>query len=332
MYVNHRLESCRLLFFVRVVQSAHDSRRWVVANGYVEVTVVATQDTEEALCDFLFSEGAGGLVTEEVPGEPLRIAIRASFAGRVPIVPLVEGLTRYQGELAALGFSGATGPVDVRQIPIQDWGRIWKEHFKPLPVGTHLVIAPPWEHGPFPGGRLLIWIDPAMAFGTGHHATTRMCLEALEAFMDQWPGSRGPVVLDVGTGTGILAIAAASLGAHRVVAIDTDPEACEAARKNLALHECAGRVQVLTGGLEILAPDQRFDLILANLDARILPPLFHVLQKRLAPGGRLIAGGILLGEAETLVAAALAAAFRIVDRRTEGEWLCLTLSAESAEA
>jgi len=299
-----------------------------MVDGYVEVSVVTTGESEEALCDFLFSEGALGLRTEDVPGASPRITIRASFAGSASVDPLVERLRQYQGSLTALGLSGAKGPIEVHEVPIEDWGRNWKKHFKPLPVGNRLLIAPPWEHGPFPQARILIRIDPAMAFGTGHHATTRMCLQGLEALMDQWPEGRGPLVLDVGTGTGILAIAAASLGARRVVAIDTDPEACDAARGNLTLHECADRVELLCGGIDALEPVLRPDLTLANLDTRTLCPLFPTLGTLLGQGGRLIVGGILV-EDEDKVTAALKLSLRVLDRRVEEEWLCLILAAET---
>jgi ribosomal protein L11 methyltransferase len=298
-----------------------------MVDGYVEVSVVTTGETEEALCDFLFSEGALGLVTEDVPGDSPRITIRASFAGSAAVDPLVERLRQYRGSLTALGLSGAKGPIEVREVPIEDWGRNWKKHFKPLPVGNRLLIAPPWEHGPFPQGRVLIRIDPAMAFGTGHHATTRMCLQGLEALMDQWPEGRGPLVLDVGTGTGILAIAAASLGARRVIAIDTDPEACDAARGNLTLHECADRVELLCGGIEALEPALRPDLILANLDSRTLCPLFPTFGTLLGQGGRLIVGGVLVEDEATVTAALHTSPLRLLERQVEEEWLCLTLAA-----
>ncbi len=136
------------------------------------------------------------------------------------------------------------------------------------------------------------------------------------------------MVLDVGTGTGILAIAAVSLGARRVIAVDTDPEACDAARKNLSLHECADRVELLCGGIDALGPVLRPDLILANLDTRTLCPLFPTLGTLLGQGGRLIVGGILV-EDEDKVTAALKHSFRILDRRVEEEWLCLILAAET---
>jgi len=300
-----------------------------MAGGYVEISVVATGETEEALCDFLFSEGALGLVTEDLPGEPRRISIRGSFAETLPIGPLVEGLRRLQGSLEALGFLVPDGSIVVREIPVEDWGRNWKKHFKPLPVGRRLIIAPPWEAGAFSQGRLLIRIDPAMAFGTGHHATTRMCLDALEGFMNQWPEGPGPLALDAGTGTGILAIAAAALGARQVVAIDTDPEACEAARRNLALHACANRVQILPGGIEVVEPGTRFDLILANLDTKTLSPLFPTLGQLLAPGGRLIVTGITLEDEAILPASIAASGLHALQRRTEDEWLCLTLALET---
>jgi len=297
-----------------------------VGGTYVEVSLTATSETEEALCDFLFSEGALGLVTEEISGEPPGTWIRASFGGGLLVGPLREKLARYRLALAALGLPVADGIIQVRELPIEDWGHTWKQHFKPLPVGRRLLIAPPWETGPFPPDRLMIRIEPAMAFGTGHHATTRMCLEALEAFMAGWTGKDRPIVLDAGTGTGILAIAAAALGAPRVVALDTDPEACEAARQNLVLNRVGDRAQVRQGGLEALDPGWRFDLILANLDTKTLCPLFGVLRERLAPEGRVIISGVLMEEEEKVRTAAHTAGLHLAAQRAEEDWLCLALA------
>jgi ribosomal protein L11 methyltransferase len=299
-----------------------------MGGGYIEVRVVATGETEEALADFLFSEGALGLVTEDLSGEPARILIRGSFSRSVPVEPLLERLRRYQESLAALGFAGAEGAVEVQEIPLEDWGRKWKEGFKPLPVGRHLLIVPPWEEGPFPQERLVIWIDPAMTFGTGHHATTRMCLEAAEEFLAGWREPRGPLVLDVGTGTGILAIAAAALGASRVLAIDTDAEACEAAQSNLRRHGVSSRVEVRCGGMEVVEAGSRFDLILANLDTRTLCPLFAALAQALAPRGRLVATGIPVEDETRVTLAARASQMQILQRQIQDGWLCLVLAAD----
>jgi len=297
-----------------------------VAGTYIEMSVIATRETEEAVADFLFSEGALGLVTEDLSGHGATILLRASFPSGTPIAFLREELHRYQSSLAALGLPVADGNIEVRELPVEDWGQNWKQHFKPLPVGQRLLITPPWEHGPFRQDRLVLCIEPAMAFGTGHHATTRMCLEMLEEVLAHWSGEDGPSVLDVGAGTGILAIAAAALGARRVVALDTDPEACEAARQNFVLNRVGDRVQVRQGGLETLESGRRFDLILANLDTKTLCPLFGALPERLAPEGRVIISGVPVEEEEKVRTAAHAAGLRLAAHQAEDGWLCLTLT------
>jgi ribosomal protein L11 methyltransferase len=297
-----------------------------VGQDYVEVSVAGTSETAEGLADFLFTEGALGLVTEDGSEGTIGILIRANFPGTLLVEPIVARLTDYQKELQALGLARGDGRIEVRTIPAEDWGKSWKQHFRPLPVGRRLVIAPPWEAGPLPEDRLVIRIDPGMSFGTGHHATTRMCLESLETFLGQWRGEAGPRVLDVGAGTAILAIAAAALGADRVVAIDSDQEACEAATKNLALNQVVDRVEVLHGGLEILGPVMRFDLVVANLDTRSLRPALSPIKTLLAPEGRLVVSGILVEEEKTLRGAAGAADLRVMSRQSDGEWLCLTLT------
>jgi ribosomal protein L11 methyltransferase len=293
---------------------------------YIELSVIATGKTEEALSDFLFSQGASGLITEDLPGEPSRTRIRASFGAGVPVESLVEKLRRYQASLAALGLPVEDGKVVVRQHPIEDWGQNWKQHFTPLAVGRRLLITPPWELGPFPAGRLVLCIEPAMAFGTGHHATTRMCLEMLEEVFANWSGKDEPSVLDVGTGTGILAIAAARLGARRVVALDSDLEATDAAKQNLVLNRLESLVEVRQGGMEVVEAGSQFDLVLANLDTRTLCPLFGAVRDRLGLEGRGIISGVPVEEEEKVRAAAHAAGLHVAARRAEDGWLCLTLT------
>jgi ribosomal protein L11 methyltransferase len=257
------------------------------------------------------------------------VVIRASYPGSAALRPTVAGLQQFLADLASFGFPIMEGAIEIRELPLEDWGQSWKEHFKPLPVGKRLIIAPPWEEGPFPPDRQLLRIDPAMAFGTGHHATTRMCLEALEGFMKQWSSSAPPIVLDLGTGTGILAIAAAALGAGTVVALDTDPDACDAARKNLAGHPVASRVQVIQGGIDRLGASHRFDLITANLDTKTLRPLFSFLRALLSPGGRIIASGIIIEDEALVTEACQTARLVLVNREIQEGWLCLTLKSVS---
>jgi ribosomal protein L11 methyltransferase len=298
----------------------------MMGEGYVEIAVIATAETTEALADFLFSEGALGLVTEDPVEGSSETLIRASYPKTLPIELIVARLKEYQRALAALRLAGAEARIDVHEVPATDWGQAWKEHFKPLMVGRRLIITPPWEVGPFPEDQLILRIDPGMSFGTGHHATTRMCLEALEPFMDEWGERQGPRVLDMGTGTGILAIAAAMLGAQRVIALDTDPEACEGAARNLSLNNLTGRIRLFQGGVEAFRPLIRFDLILANLDAKTLYPLFDTIRILLAPQGRLVVSGVLVEDEEKVGAAAGTSGFRLLARQSDGDWICLTMA------
>lgn len=293
---------------------------------YVELGIRATAETAEAFADFLFSEGALGLVTEDPRVGSSEILIRASFPETSSIESIVTRLKAYQHALAALRLPVAEERIEILQVSVVDWGQTWKEHFRPLSVGRRLIVAPPWEVGPFLRDRLILRIDPGMGFGTGHHATTRMCLEALEAFMEEWGEGEGPNVLDVGTGSAILAIAAVGLGAKRIVALDTDQESCETAMRNLGLNHLTDRVELVHGGVEALSRRLRFDLLLANLDTKTLLRLFDSLRILLTPRGRLVASGILVEDEERVGAVAGASGFQSVARQSDGEWLCLTLA------
>jgi len=301
-----------------------------MASTYLEVSVIASVETVDGLADFLFSEGALGLITEDLPGDPPCILIRASFPGTTASEEVLQRLRRYQDSLEALGFSGARTPIEVQALPIVDWARLSADQFEPIHVGRQLTIAPPSYRGPVPENRLLIRITPAMAFGTGYSPTTRMCLEGLEEFIEGWKATCGPLVLDVGTGTGILAIASAALGARQVLALDTDPLACHAARENLALHAWADRIQIVHGSLEALRLVPRFDLVLANLETRVLLPLLPALFTHLNQAGQLVVGGITLEEESRITAALPASHLRTLRRRTEEGWVCLALAPEKA--
>ena len=206
-------------------------------------------------------------------------------------------------------------------VPVgqEDWAEGWKQHFGAVRIGRRLVVKPTWEEFAASAGDVVVTLDPGMAFGTGTHGTTRLCLEALAALFD---GDSPPQrVLDVGTGSGILAIAAAALGARRVLACDIDAEACRIADENAALNGVDDLVEVTPEPLDALAGE--YDLVLANILAEENIRLAADLVGRVAPGGALILSGILQ-EKEDLVTAAFAA-FPLcgpqISRREE--WSCL---------
>lgn len=218
--------------------------------------------------------------------------------------------------------------VEWRWQEHEDWAEGWRRGLRPRRVGERLIVAPSWTEPEVRPGDVVIVIDPEMAFGTGEHATTRGALRELEVAVH--PGDR---VLDVGTGSGILAIAAAKLGAAEVLAVESDADALENAHDNLRRNGVADRVELLHGlvdasFLEVLGP-ARFDVILANVLSGVLVPLLPSFHRALAPAGggpadrpagRLVLGGILEGEAEGVIEAAERAGFELIREDLEEEW------------
>ncbi|GFO58496.1 ribosomal protein L11 methyltransferase [Geomonas silvestris] len=246
--------------------------------------------------------------------------------GYLPLDDSLEELrSRVERFLAERGpaFAGFvyTPPV-VSVVRHEDWANNWKVHFKPVRLGERLVIKPTWEEYQPKAGDLVIQIDPGMAFGTGAHPTTRMCLESLERIcFDASGGTLSGPVLDVGTGSGVLSIAAALMGAARIVAIDIDPEAVEVTRENLELNGVAERVEASTTDLGDLTGE--FQVVLANILAEELVRLAGQLTARLAPGGWLILSGILTEKVPMVLAGF--PGLTLVESPEEAEWSCLTL-------
>ena len=212
-------------------------------------------------------------------------------------------------------------------IQEEDWANGWKQHFHPTRIGRRLVIKPTWESYDSLAEDIVIELDPGLAFGTGTHGTTRMCLEVLEGivFRDTPYGAvEGPpaaTVLDVGTGSGILAIAAARFGVGRIVAVDIDPRAVEVANENLALNGITG-VEVSTTPLEAIPG--RFDIVLANILAEELVRLGHHLVAKVAPGGFLVLSGILTEREEFVRDGFAPFPLDLAEVRREAEWSCLS--------
>ena len=220
----------------------------------------------------------------------------------------------------ALVAEGIDAQVSVRRVAEVDWAEAWKEHFHVERFGEHIVVVPSWREFSPDSNDVVITIDPGMAFGTGQHETTRMCLEALERRVT--PGMR---VLDVGCGSGILSIAAAKLGASEVRALDIDDDCVRITRETARVNGVDGTVRAGDGSLGGAWPFREpasgaYDVVVANIIARVIVDLADVLGDALAPGGRLVASGII-GEREREVIAALEGAGLVFDSaRALGEW------------
>ncbi len=206
-----------------------------------------------------------------------------------------------------------------RSLAAQDWEEMWKSHFQPLRVGERLVIRPPWHDHAFGEGDLVLTLDPGMAFGTGYHPTTRMCLELMEPLVR--PGLR---VLDLGAGSGVLTLAAVALGADSVLALDTDAVAVRVGRRNLRANRTGRRARLVRGTLP-LDDAVGFHLALANISANVLIGLAEEIARCLLPGGTLIASGVLDERAADVGSGLEGAGLRLVEERHSEDWVAMQL-------
>jgi len=227
-------------------------------------------------------------------------------------------------------FTGLVPDVEWDVKPERDWAEEWKRGLQPRRVGQRLVVAPSWTEPELREGDVLVEIDPEMAFGTGEHASTRGVLRLLEQVIH--PGDR---MLDVGSGSGILTIAAVKLGAEHVIAVESDADAIINARDNLARNQVTTHSELIHGlvDLDYLARfPAHFDVLLANILSSVIIPLLPGFAVAIKPGGMLITGGILQSEAEQVIAAAEQHGFSLVQEDREEEWWSGLLRRSSAEA
>jgi ribosomal protein L11 methyltransferase len=284
---------------------------------WIEVRLLVPAGMQEEASLFLTDFSGRGVIIQEEDAPPGGALIRAYFLPEEFGSWQQEQLQEYLKRLAGHGLYPLG--LEMLQVDSEDWAEAWKAHFKPLRVTPRLIIRPPWEeYAPEPGETVLT-IYPGMAFGTGRHASTLLCLRALE---EVWAQSQPLLasdwqVLDVGTGTGILALAAARFGA-KVMAIDLDPEAVAAALENVRLNDLLDRVWVEETPLAFLR--ENFPLVLANITAPDLLQLAESLAARLLPGGALIISGFLEEDAPMLEARYLALGLHISGYLSHEGW------------
>lgn len=216
-----------------------------------------------------------------------------------------------------LGFDVGSLKMESRGVCEQDWAENWKKYYKPFRAGERLVVKPSWENYEQREGDLVIELDPGMAFGTGTHETTFMCMQQLERYVK--PGCRA---IDVGCGSGILALAAAKLGAGDVLAIDLDELAVKVARENTEKNGLADVVRVAHGDL-LERREEKADVIVANIIADVICALCGPAKKHLLPGGVLICSGIIKEREEDVQRALAGAGYHVDNRLAKGEWVCL---------
>lgn len=286
---------------------------------WLQVSVEVAAEVAEAVADVLSRYAPDGVAIEAQPPSetvaPMPVTVRA-------YLPMDGEMERVKARVEeALWHLGQISPVPAptfATIAQEDWADAWKEHFHPLRVGQRIVIKPSWRTFESRPEDILIELDPGMAFGTGLHPTTQMCLVALEELVK--PGMR---VLDLGTGSGILAVAAARLGARNVLAIDNDPVAVEAARKNIERNGVSELVTVVEGSLA--EANEAYDLVVVNILARIIIQLAQEgLADRVRPEGWWVAAGIIESQTKDVVATLENAGLTVKERQQIADWVTLS--------
>lgn len=299
-------------------------------DSWLEIACDVPEEQSEIVADYLATITGNGVCvdnlcvdafsTSEIP-DSVRVVIKAYLPADSDSISQMHELEAFIAELSIRNPDAVFSPPTISAVNSEDWSSSWKVHFKPLRVGKHILIVPTWEDAAELPGDLVIRIDPGMAFGTGGHETTRLCLELLESVMEGGPLLTVPSLLDLGTGSGILAMAASLLGAGRILALDIDPDAVEVARENLVLNEMSDHIECGTAPLESLT--EHFDIILANILAEELVRLAPYLTERLQPGGSLILSGILT-EKESLVRHGFASQpLKYIQTASAGEWVAM---------
>lgn len=270
--------------------------------------LVVREPVAEIAAAVLFDLSTTGL--EEIATEPETVGVRAYFAGPVPESAL-PSLVAACGNEAILSFT-VSGRSD------EDWSENWKLHFRAQSIGKRLYVCPPWDcHSE--DDRTAIIIEPGMAFGTGQHATTRGCLVLLEELLG---GRQVKTAIDVGTGSGILAIALAKLGVELVYAIDNDPEALRIAAANASANQVDSRIRL---ALDLDSVPTRCDLIVANLFANLLIELAPALVQLAAPGAAIVLSGILAQDVNAVLDAFATSSWELAQRFDESPWCALQL-------
>ncbi|MCK9240862.1 50S ribosomal protein L11 methyltransferase [Desulfocurvus sp.] len=276
----------------------------------LRITALVPSTLTDALTLHLTMNAPGGWQEEERPDG------RTAFTLHLDQGPAAQALEQ---DIAA---RWPEAEITRDEIQEQDWALAWREFFTPVHAGSTFTVLPPWLADQAPAGRIPIVIEPKQAFGTGHHGTTALCLGALAGLREAGLLHPGDDFLDLGTGSGILALGCCLLGLHGV-GLDIDPLAIENAVENRDINGAQQSLHLAVGSLEALAPERTFRLVLANILAGPLKVMAPQLRARVAPGGCLVLSGILTEQADSVADAYTALGLPAPRRENSGEWTAL---------
>jgi ribosomal protein L11 methyltransferase len=325
---------------------------------WYELAVTIREEASEAVTHYLNEQGANGVSIEQswyalknrqtrlgewydIPFNDIpegKVVIKAYFpatdsdqtqSGPTPsgasVQHVADGLRDFISQLSEYGIEAGQTSIEIRSVKDEDWAEAWKQYYKPVKISERLTVKPVWEPYEPHEHEIVIELDPGMAFGTGTHATTVLCLQMLEQYVKP-----GEDVIDVGTGSGILAIAAAKLGARHVLALDLDPVAVASAQDNVRQNGLAqitvkesDLLSILDTDLNALGIELPVQLVVSNILAEIIVSFVDDVQRVLRQGGLFIASGIITAKESLVTDRLQQAGFSIVDRKQKEDWVVL---------
>lgn len=307
---------------------------------WLEVQITTTPEAEEAVVELFYGSGAKGVVIESadnlalIEKDPTVNYIDESILNMDPDISVIRGyfpqndafdeamhqLISGIKRLPACGLNPGGCELSINQMKEEDWANSWKQFYKPTKVGKTVVVKPTWEDYTPGDDEIIVNMDPGMAFGTGTHETTRLCVMALEKYV-----RAKDRVIDVGCGLGILSIVAAELGAESVVGVDFDPVAVDAARANVSLNAMDDAVDIRLGDLlATVPPENQADIIVANIFAEVVVKLVDQIGPYLKPEGMFIASGIIEDRLEMVLAKLRDTGYEVQNIEKLGEWLAVS--------
>lgn len=308
---------------------------------WTEITIKTTTEAVEAVTNILYEQNVGGVSIEDPKDFKFQkkneydwdfveeeifnsgydgVIIKTYITEERDVTEDINLIKEKIDGLKEFGIDVGDAIVEISQVDEEDWANEWKNYYKPTKVGEKVVVKPTWEEYEAKEGDLIIELDPGMAFGTGTHETTSMCIQQLEKYVKQ-----DSKVFDIGCGSGILAIAAAKLGANHVVGVDLDPVAVDSSKENIGFNNL-NNIEVLEGNL-LDVVNGKADIVVANIIAEIICVLTEDVKKALNEGGLFITSGIIHDRVEMVTEKFKECGFEVVEINKDGEWNCIVAKA-----
>lgn len=307
---------------------------------WIEVQVKTSAEAVEIVSNILYEAGVGGLAIEDPHDIDMisetqnevdwnfidpdlfksdfdGILVKAYFPESEDLIDKIKLIKQNIELIPQYDIDGGLGEVTLSEVYESDWKDLWKKYYKPKKIGEKIVVKPTWEEYTSEEEDIVVELDPGMAFGTGTHETTAMCVRALEKYM-----KKDDLVLDIGCGSGILSIVAAKLGAQKAVGVDLDEMAIQVSNENVALNEVEEKVDIRLGNL-LEVVEEKADIVVANIVAEIIKILASDVKSSLKEDGYFIASGIILDKIDFVETLLEEESFEIVELVTMGEWACI---------